>query len=61
MGRFFIENNKIIDNENNISSIDIDDISINQLTDILNELELDKLKYKRDLNTLKHRIKRLVE
>ena len=61
MGRFYIENNQIIDNDNKIKSIDMNNIDIDELVCTLNKMELDKLEYKRELKTLKHRIRRMIE
>lgn len=61
MGRFYIKDNQIKDDKKEIHSIDVSEITNDELVDILNYMEMESLKYKRELNTLKHRIKRLVE
>ena len=61
MGRFYIKDNQIKDDKKEIYPIDISKVTNDELVDILNYMEMESLKYKRELNTLKHRIKRLVE
>ena len=64
MGRFYISNeyDKIVDSDGELASIHFQDkVDFDELCIFLNKQEMEKLEYKRRLNSLKHQIKRVLE
>lgn len=64
MGRFYISNeyDKIVDSDGELASIHFQDkVDFDELCIFLNKQEMEKLEYKRRLNTLKHQIKGVLE
>ena len=64
MGRFYISNeyDKIVDSDGELASIHFQDkVDFDELCVFLNKQEMEKLEYKRRLNSLKHQIKRVLE
>lgn len=64
MGRFYIdyEYDELVDTDKELSSISFDDkVDFVELCKFLNKQEMEKLEYKRRLNTLKHQIKGVLE
>ena len=57
-----IDNGQLIDIDGELSTIDYSDkVDFYELWEFLNKQEEEKLEYKRQLLTLKHRIRKLVE
>ena len=64
MGRFYISNeyDKIVDSDGELASIHFQDkVDFDELCIFLNKQEMEKLEYKRRLNSLKHQIKKVLE
>ena len=64
MGRFYINNkyDKLIDSDGVLSPIHFQDkVDFDELCIFLNKQEMEKLEYKRRLNTLKHQMKKVLE
>ena len=64
MGRFYISNeyDKIVDSDGELASIHFQDkVDFDELCIFSNKQEMEKLEYKRRLNTLKHQIKGVLE
>ncbi len=64
MGRFYRDFNLdcLIDEKGELSDISFSDkVDFAELEEFMNKQEMEKLQYKRDLNTLKYKIRKLVE